>query len=56
MKLEETIAGLVHEILANPVVTLDTMGVYILSEKPWWDDPDWDPELAARAGKKSAEK
>ncbi len=50
-KLEETIAGLVNDILANPVITLDTIGVYILSEKPWWDDPDWDPELAARAAK-----
>jgi ATP-dependent helicase HepA len=55
-ELEETIAGLVGNILSNPVITLDTIGVYILSEKPWWDDPDWDPELAARAGKKSAPK
>ena len=50
-KLEESVALLVHDIIAHPVVVLDTVGVYILSEKPWWDDPDWDPELAARAAK-----
>jgi ATP-dependent helicase HepA len=53
-KLEEDVAKLVNEIILSPVVTLDTMGVYILSEKPWWDDPDWDPELAARAAKRAA--
>jgi ATP-dependent helicase HepA len=52
-KLEETVAALVDDILRNPVITLDTIGVYILSEKPWWDEPDWDPELAARATKRS---
>jgi len=42
----------VGEILANPVLTLDTVGAYVLSEKPWWDEPDWDPELAWRGQKK----
>ena len=51
VKLEETIAGLVNDILLSPSVVLDTVGVYILSDKPWWDDPDWDPEIAARASK-----
>jgi len=50
--LEETISKLVGEILANPVLTLDTVGAYVLSEKPWWDEPDWDPELAWRGQKK----
>ncbi len=51
-KLEEIISKLVGEILANPVITLDTVGAYVLSEKPWWDEPDWDPELAWRGQKK----
>ena len=52
-KLEETVAVLVDDILRNPVITLDTIGVYILSEKPWWDEPDWDPEIAARSQKRT---
>lgn len=52
MALEEVIAKLVGDILANPVITLDTVGVYVLSEKPWWDEPDWDPELVARSTRK----
>lgn len=44
--LEDTIETLVRGIFAEPVVTLDTIGAYILSETPWWDEPDWDPELA----------
>jgi ATP-dependent helicase HepA len=51
-KLEETLSKLVGEILGSPVVALDTLGAYVLSEKPWWDEPDWDPELAKRSGKK----
>ncbi len=51
-KLEDTISKLVGDILAAPVITLDTVGAYILSEKPWWDEPDWDPELVWRAPKK----
>ena len=48
-KLEETLASLVSGILAAPVITLDTLGAYVLSDKPWWPEPDWDPELASRA-------
>ncbi len=44
--LEDTIENLVREILASPVITLDTIGACILSDKPWWNEPDWDPELA----------
>jgi ATP-dependent helicase HepA len=51
-KLEETIGSLVNEILAAPAITLDTVGAYVLSEKPWWDEPDWDPELAVRSQKR----
>ena len=51
-QLSETLAGLVEEILAAPEVTLDTLGAYVLSEKPWWPEPDWDPELGTRAGKR----
>lgn len=45
-KLEETHAQLVTDILAAPVITLDTLGAYVLSEKPWWPEPDWDHGLA----------
>jgi ATP-dependent helicase HepA len=48
-KLEETLAGLVSGMLAAPIITLDTLGAYVLSEKPWWPEPDWDPELASRS-------
>ncbi len=51
-KLEETVSKLVGEIVAHPVITLDTVGAYVLSEKPWWDEPDWDPELASRSAKR----
>jgi hypothetical protein len=47
-KLEETVGALVDEMLKTPVITLDTLGAYVLSEKPWWPEPDWDPELAKR--------
>jgi len=42
--LEELVSG----ILANPVIRLDTLGAYVLSEKPWWPEPDWEPGLATR--------
>jgi hypothetical protein len=42
--LEELVGG----ILANPVIRLDTLGAYVLGEKPWWPEPDWDPGLATR--------
>jgi ATP-dependent helicase HepA len=42
--LEELVSG----ILANPVIRLDTLGAYILGEKPWWPEPDWEPALATR--------
>jgi ATP-dependent helicase HepA len=48
-KLEDTLDALVGEILAAPIVTLDTLGAYALSEKPWWPEPDWQPELAWRS-------
>jgi hypothetical protein len=51
-KLEETVGTLVNDILAAPVITLDTVGAYALSEKPWWDEPDWDPELAWKSQKR----
>ena len=37
------------EMLESPVITLDTLGAYVLTEKPWWPEPDWDPELTKRA-------
>jgi ATP-dependent helicase HepA len=42
--LEELVAG----ILASPVIRLDTLGAYVLGEKPWWPEPDWEPALVAR--------
>jgi hypothetical protein len=51
-KLGDTLATLVTDILAAPVITLDTLGAYVLSEKPWWPEPDWDPELASRSSKR----
>ncbi len=51
-KLEDTLDALVGEILAAPIVTLDTLGAYALSEKPWWPEPDWQPELAWRSQRK----
>jgi ATP-dependent helicase HepA len=47
-KLEETLGALVNDILAAPIIALDTLGAYVLSEKPWWPEPDWDTELAKR--------
>ena len=49
--LEDALENLVRGILASPVITLDAIGACILSDKPWWDEPDWDPELA-RGSKK----
>jgi ATP-dependent helicase HepA len=51
-KLEETLGKLVDEMLESPVITLDTLGAYVLSEKPWWPEPDWDPELTKRSVKR----
>lgn len=51
-KLEETLASLVGDILAAPVITLDTLGAYVLSEQPWWPEQDWDPELLRRGIKR----
>jgi hypothetical protein len=51
-KLEETLGKLVDEMLESPVITLDTLGAYVLSEKPWWPEPDWDPELMKRSVKR----
>jgi ATP-dependent helicase HepA len=51
-KLSDTLATLVADILGAPVITLDTLGAYVLSEKPWWPEPDWDPELASRSSKR----
>ena len=42
--LEEFVGG----ILANPVIRLDTLGAYVLGDKPWWPEPDWEPGLALR--------
>ncbi len=42
--LEELVGG----ILSNPVIRLDTLGAYVLGEKPWWPEPDWEPGLATR--------
>ena len=44
----EDIEQLVGGILANPVIRLDTLGAYVLGDKPWWPEPDWDPGLAVR--------
>jgi hypothetical protein len=41
--LEELVVG----ILANPVIRLDTLGAYVLCEKPWWPEPDWEPGLSS---------
>ena len=51
-KLEDTLDALVGEILSAPIVTLDTLGAYALCEKPWWPEPDWQPELAWRSQRK----
>ena len=45
--LEELVAG----VLANPGIRLDTIGAYVLGEKPWWPEPDWEPGLAVRPRK-----
>ncbi len=45
--LEELVAG----ILANPVIRLDTLGAYVLGDKPWWPEPGWEPGLAMRPRK-----
>jgi ATP-dependent helicase HepA len=45
--LEELVSG----ILANPVIRLDTLGAYVLGDKPWWPEPDWEPALANRPRK-----
>ncbi|MEQ1854737.1 MAG: hypothetical protein ABMA01_24480, partial [Chthoniobacteraceae bacterium] len=45
--LEELVGG----VLANPVIRLDTLGAYVLGEKPWWPEPDWEPGLAVRPRK-----
>ena len=45
--LEELVAG----VLANPVIRLDTLGAYVLGEKPWWPEPDWDPGIVMRPRK-----
>ena len=44
----EDIEQLVGGILANPVIRLDTLGAYVLGDKPWWPEPDWDPGIAVR--------
>jgi len=44
----EDIEQLVGGIVANPVIRLDTLGAYVLGEKPWWPEPDWEPGLAVR--------
>jgi ATP-dependent helicase HepA len=51
-QFEETLADLVKGILAAPAITLDTLGAYVLSEKPWWPEPDWDPELTSRSSRR----
>jgi len=44
----EDIEQLVGGILAHPVIRLDTLGAYVLGDKPWWPEPDWDPGIAVR--------
>ncbi len=39
-KQEEALARLVQEILAAPIVRLDVLGAYVLSETPWWPEAD----------------
>ena len=39
-KQEEALAQLVQEILAAPIVRLDVLGAYVLSDAPWWPEAD----------------
>jgi ATP-dependent helicase HepA len=39
LQQEEAIENLVQKILTSPVVRLDTIGAYFLSEKPFWNQP-----------------
>ncbi len=37
---EAALAQLVQEILATPIVRLDALGAYVLSDTPWWPEAD----------------
>ncbi|HWD90801.1 MAG TPA: protein DpdE [Verrucomicrobiae bacterium] len=38
LKIHQTIKELVQTLLVSPLVTIDTVGVYLLSERPFWEE------------------